>query len=164
MTIITDNLPNYLTTDLIIPNWEQQGSTNRSFNNEKGVEKVLTAKETHVPVIANKMKISNHLASVIWGGKTNWWKLQCLDSVGYRYAELSYRVFQLEEEDGSLGPIRGWFDTRSASRLFHRFRFLRLVPCTSLPSPLQNIRSVLESRWEGSRESNLNERADGCIP
>ena len=72
MTIITDNLPNYLTTDLIIPNWEQQGSTNRSFNNEKGVEKVLTAKETHVPVIANKMKISNHLASVIWGGKTNW--------------------------------------------------------------------------------------------
>ena len=35
----------------------------------KKEKKVPTAKETHVPVMANKMKISNHLASVIWGGK-----------------------------------------------------------------------------------------------
>ena len=27
---------------------------------------MLTAKDTQVPVIANRMKISNHFASVIW--------------------------------------------------------------------------------------------------
>ena len=35
---------------------------------EEFQKRFLTAKETQVPVIANKMKISNHLASVIWGG------------------------------------------------------------------------------------------------
>ena len=116
---------------------------------------VLTAKDTHVPVIANRMKISNHLASVIWGWRqiSIWWQFQFC----YRYAELSYRVFQFEEEDGSLGPIWWWFDAGSSGRLLHRFRFLRLSSCG--PTRLQKTAikfNFFGSRWGG--KSNLNER------
>ena len=99
------------------------------------------------------MKISNHLASVIWGGNKfggnfTFDKCDC-----YRYAELSYRVFQLEEEDGSLGPVWGWFDARSPGRLLHRLRFLSLASLpTSWPTSLQRIGLGFGMKGVGWRE------------